>query len=86
MTRKITARENIDINGGDDVDNDPVEPLPTCHDVLKAVSIIEKYTNDLIDPMAWNIEALLSSFNRQLRIKETRGMKNAVLTNFFMRS
>jgi hypothetical protein len=45
MTRKplgnlrdaITARENIDISGSYDVDNDPVEPLPTRRDVLKAV-------------------------------------------------
>jgi hypothetical protein len=82
----ITARENIDISGGDDIDDNPIEPCPTRRDVLKAVSTIEKYTSDLNDPMARKIEALLGSFNRQLRLEETRGMKNATLTDFFKRS
>jgi len=56
------------------------------HDVLKAVSTIEKYTNDLNDPMAQKIEGLLGSFNRQLCLEETQGVKNAVSTNFFKRS
>jgi hypothetical protein len=35
----IDARENVEINGGDDVDNDiPLEPCPTRHDILKAIS------------------------------------------------
>jgi hypothetical protein len=35
----IKAHENIKINGGDDVDDIvPLEPRPTCRDVLKAVS------------------------------------------------
>jgi hypothetical protein len=47
------------------------------------VSTIGKYTNDLNDPVAQKIEALLGSFTRQLRLEETRHMKNAVLTDFF---
>ena len=66
-------RENIEINGGDDVDDNsdgPVEPYPTRREVLKAVSTIRKYTNDLNDPFAWKIEALLGSFTRQLHLEE----------------
>jgi hypothetical protein len=41
----ITARENLEINGGDDVDDDgPVEPRPTRRDVLKAVPTITPTT------------------------------------------
>ena len=37
----IKAGENIEINSGDDVDDIfPLEPHPTCRDVLKAVSTI----------------------------------------------
>ena len=71
---QITARENININGGDDIDNNPVEPLLTCHDVLKAVSTIKKYTNNLNDPMAWKIEVLLGSFNRQFHLNPRSGV------------
>ena len=83
----ISTRENIEINGGDDVDDDgPVEPYPTRHEVLKAVSTIGKYTNDLNDPFAQKIEALLGSFTKQLRLEETKHMKNTVLTDFFKQS
>ena len=80
----ISACENIEINGGDDVDDDgPVEPYPTRREVLKVVSTIGKYTNDLNDPFARKIEALLGSFTKQLRLEETERMKNTVLTDFF---
>ena len=79
-----SAHENIKINEGDGVDDDgPVEPRPTRHEVLKAVSTIKKYTNDLNDPFSQKIEALLGSFTGQLRLEETRHMKNAALTDFF---
>jgi hypothetical protein len=52
----IMAHENIDINGRDDVDNNPIEPCPMHCDVLKAVSTIEKYTSDLNDPMACGMD------------------------------
>jgi hypothetical protein len=51
--------------------------------ILKAVSTIGKYTNDMNDPLARKIEALLGSLNRQLRLEETRGLKDAHLTDFF---
>jgi len=38
------------------------------------------------DPLAQKIEALLGSFNRQLCLKETRGMKDTSLNEFFERS
>ena len=78
----ITARENINVI---DVDDEPVEPCPTRCDVLKAASTIGKYTNELNDPLAWKIEALLGSFNRQLCLEETTAMKDGVLTDYFQR-
>jgi hypothetical protein len=47
----IEARENIDTNGGDDVDDGvAIEPQPTRREVLKAVSTISKYIDELDDP------------------------------------
>jgi hypothetical protein len=82
----IDARENVEINGGDDVDNDiPLEPRPTRRDLLKAVSTIGRYVDDLNEPIARKMEAVLGSFSRQLRLDETRTMKSSVLTDFFPR-
>ena len=68
----IEARENIEISGGDDVDDDIIiKPRPTCHEVLKAVSTIGACIEDLDDPNACKLEALLGLLNRQLRLDET---------------
>jgi hypothetical protein len=68
----IKARENIDINGGDDVDDDsPMEPCPTRREVLKALSTIGKCIEDSNDPIARKLDILLGTSNRQLHLKET---------------
>jgi hypothetical protein len=84
----IAARENIEINGGDDVNEDdiPIEPRPTRRDVLKAASTINKYLDDLDNPVARKLEALLGSFNRQLRLEESQSTKETAITDFFQRS
>ncbi|KAF8219085.1 hypothetical protein L208DRAFT_1555854, partial [Tricholoma matsutake] len=82
----IEARENIKITGGDDVDNDiPLDPRPTYRDVLKAVSTIHRYIDDLNDPIAHKMEALLASFNMKLCLNESRSMKGTVLTDYCKR-
>ena len=83
----IAAHENIEINGGDNVsiDDMPIEPRPTRRDVLKAVSAVSRYAEDLNHPIARKFKALLGSFNRQLRLEETKSMKETVLTDFFQR-
>jgi len=83
----IDAHANLKINGGDDVDDDdiPLEPRPTWRDVLKAAPTIGRYIDDMNEPIARKLEVLLGSFNRQLRLDETRSMKSTVLTDFFGR-
>jgi hypothetical protein len=83
----IKARENIDINGGDDVDDDtPAEPRPTRREVLKALSTISKCTEDSNDPIARKLDTLLGAFNRQHRLKETQSMRATLVTDSFHKS
>ena len=80
----IEARENIEISGGDDVNDDIViKPCPTRREVLKAVSTIGACIEDLDDPNMCKLEALLGLLNRQLRLNETRNMRDTRLTDFF---
>jgi len=83
----IAACENIEINSGDGVDINgmPIEPHPTWCNILKAVSTVSRYAKNLNHPIAHKFEALLGSFNRQLRLEETKSMKETVLTDFFQR-
>jgi hypothetical protein len=83
----IKACENIDINGGDDVDDDsPMKPHPTCCDVLKVLSTIGKCIEDSNDPVAHKLDILLGTFNQQLHLKETQSMRSTFVTNFFQKS
>ncbi|KIM36654.1 hypothetical protein M413DRAFT_424331 [Hebeloma cylindrosporum] len=53
----IEARENIDITGGDDIeDGIPINPRPTHRDALKATATIARYIEDLKTPSLgrWN--------------------------------
>jgi hypothetical protein len=82
----VHACENMEINGGDDIDKDtPPEPRPTRREVLKAVSTIGRYAADLNDPILRKIEGLLGLFNRKLSLEETRSMQATQLTDFFKR-
>ena len=48
------AHENMEINGGDDIDEEPVERMPSCKDVLKATSVIRRFVDDMNDPLHVN--------------------------------
>ena len=75
---------HIKISGGDDVDDDIViKPHPTRREVLKAVSTIGACIEDLDDPNACKLEALLGLLNRQLHLDETWNMRDTHLTDFF---
>ena len=80
------ARENSEINGGDDIDGDvAIRPRPTRREVLQAMSTIGLYIEDLNDPIARKIEAVLGSFNMQVRLDEVNAMKPTFMTDYYKR-
>ena len=82
----VNAHENMEVNGSDDVDDDtPHEASPNHQDVHKAVSIINRYIDELNDPIVCKLETHLVSFNWQLCLDEAKSLTNSVLTDFFQR-
>jgi len=80
----VKAREDIETNGGDDVDDDgPVKPPPGHSTVLQATSIIVEHLATWNHPIAREIEPLLSLMTRQLHIDEAKGMKDTLLTDYY---
>ena len=79
------ARENINQNGGDDADSDdgPVQARPTVREVLQAAATLNRYIDELDDPIARKLETTLGSFKHQLRLNRAKSMKSTVLTDFF---
>lgn len=87
VINSIVACENIEINGGDDVDEDiPIKPCPTCCDVLKAMSTINSYIDDMNNPITCKFETILNSFSWQLHLEVTKNLKETILTDFFQKS
>ena len=80
----IDAHENIDENGGDDLNSDgPVQTCPTSCEVLQAAAVINRYIDELDDPIARELEMTLGSFNRQLCLQQAKSMKSTTLTDYF---
>ena len=87
VTEAFEARENLEINGGDDVDDDgPIKPRPARSDILQATSMITDYLTTENDPLAREIENILGTFSRRLRVDATKSMKNTVLTDFYTKT
>ena len=82
----VKACDNMEINGGDDVDEEclaTIDPAPTHKDVLWATSVIKQYIDDINNPVACQLEALLGSFNCQLRLEEVDSLKDTSITDYF---
>jgi hypothetical protein len=83
-TLRPTDRNNLEINGGDDVDEDgPVKPRLARSAILQASSMISDYLATENDPFAQEFEELLGTFSRRLHLDAAKSMKNTVLTDFF---
>ena len=52
----------------------------------KALSTINRYTEGVGTPLARKLKVLADVLNRQNRLKETKGMKDGLLSDYFMRS
>ncbi|KAJ2934201.1 hypothetical protein H1R20_g2939, partial [Candolleomyces eurysporus] len=78
------AQELMDINGGDNTDNTPdPEPCPTNLDILQASATIKKFIKEINEPYAHKLEVLLSSLTHNLRLKNTKALKDTLITKFF---
>ena len=66
--------------------NFPTEPELSRQDVLKATSTPSKFIEKMDDPIARKLEGLIYSLNMQLRLEETRNLKDTHLTSYFNRS
>jgi hypothetical protein len=82
----VEACENSEINGGDDIDDDvAIRPRPSRQEVLQAMSTIGSYLEDMNDPIAHKIEAILGSFNMQVRLDEVNAMTPTFMTDYYKR-
>jgi hypothetical protein len=65
-----------------DLDDMSVEPIPTYAEVLRAVSIINRYIGHVGDPAVHKFDADLASFAREMRSERS----SAHITDYFHKS
>ena len=77
VTKAFEAHENLEINGGDDVDDDgPVKPRPAQSNVLQDTLMINNYLAMEDDALAKELEKLIGTFLKWLHVDVAKGMKN----------
>jgi len=72
---KHEALEKLEINGGDNDDNDiEVIEKPDRREALAASLTLQRYISDIGDPFAHQLEAILASFRWQTCLEETQSL------------
>ena len=75
------ASEAMNINGGDD--EEPADPPPTRREVLQATDVIKRHLIGIDAHDARELETLLASMNRDLRLEEARSLRDTTITSYF---
>jgi len=82
---KHEVLEKLEINGGNNDDNDvEVIEKPDCREALAASLTLQRYISDIGDPFAHQLEAILASFGRQTHLEETQSLQPSHITNYFI--
>jgi len=77
------AEQMMEVNGGDNVDEDSIEAKPTRKDALTAAFTLQKYVADINEPFAHKLEGILASFGRQTRLEEVCAMGASYIIDYF---
>ena len=81
------AWEMMEINSGDDVDedgcNDDVEPVPTLKEVLAASSVMQSFVSNVDEPFACQLEVLLGKLGHHAWLEHSKTLWDGLLTDFF---
>ena len=81
------AQENANNMGSDDVDDTPLwKPLPSHHEVLQAALAINRYVQNIDDPLACRVEAVLGSLGCQTHYESQLDKVDSKITDFFQLS
>ncbi|KAG6330323.1 hypothetical protein ID866_8765 [Astraeus odoratus] len=70
-------------HGNGEAEDDLVDPPPTCHEALEATLLIEKYVEDMDEPLATILEMDLGLFQCLLCSAEFKSVVPMHMTDYF---
>ena len=68
---------------GDVEDDAMAEPRPTYHEVIEAASVMSRHAAHIDDPVARQLEVILASMGRQMRLERSKGLTATHITDYF---
>jgi len=68
---------------GDVEDGAIIEPRPTYHEVVQAASIMSRHVAHVDNPVARQLEVILASMGRQMRLERSQGLTATHITDYF---
>jgi DDE superfamily endonuclease len=77
------VEQMMEVNGGDDIDEETVQVKPTRKEALTAAFTLQKYIADINEPFARKLEGKLASFGYQTRMEGNRMMEATHITDYF---
>jgi len=85
LEAKKVQEELAVLGPNDNIDDEPLEALPSRGEALQAMLLLRRYTKGLNDPVARAVETTLGSFARRIRMEEMQNMKDTKITSYFTR-
>lgn len=79
----LAAEQLMEVNGGDDVDDEKTRVKPMRKEALTAAFTLQKYIADINEPFARKLEDILASFGRQTRLEGVQAMESTYITDYY---
>ena len=75
--------QDMDINGGDNGNEESISLVPTRRDALAAASTLRLFVHHNEGEFSRKLEVLLASFGRNTRLEETYSLQDTEITQYF---
>jgi len=73
----------MEVNRGNDVDENTVKAKPTCKEALTATFTLQKYIADINEPFACKLEGILASSGHQTWLEDIHMIETTYITDYF---
>ena len=79
----VEAEQMMEVNGGDNIEEEMVQVKPTRKEALTAAFTLQKYIADINELFARKLEGILVNFGHQTRMEGNRMMEASRITDYF---
>ena len=79
----VEAEQMMEVNRGDNIEEEMVQVKPTCKETLTAAFTLQKYIADINELFARKLEGILVGFGHQTQMEGNHMMEASHITDYF---